>query len=216
MKSTMGRLLIAFALFSLIVSIGTCTFTNHAKPPELHPESDSIASLWIKEKQQLQVQYHKQIEKLQSGKDSLRKIAIEKKKALLQHRNQAALLEDQLKSFITNADSGYVLSDSIKPLSDKYFAAQAESDSACDSTISTLEQIVANRDSSILLFQKSETNMRDLQREQELRNQILTEELNTAYKSQKKKIIQNKFLAGGLIFISGLTTTLLINQSLKK
>lgn len=215
MKTTFGRLLIAFALFALIVSIGTCTFTNHAKPPELHPESDSIASIWKNEKVQLQVQYHRQIAKLQSGKDSLQGVVTEKKKILSAYRSQTALLEDQLKSFIANADSGYVLSDSIKPLSDKYFAAQAESDSTCDSTISTLEQIVANRDSSILLFQKSETNVRDLQREQELRNQLLTEELNTAYKSQKKKIIQNKFLAGGLIFISGFTTTLLIKQTLK-
>lgn len=215
MKTTFGRLLMAFALFALIVSIGTCTFTNHAKPPQLHPESDSIASLWIKEKQQLHVQYHQQIEKLQSGKDSLQRIVTEKKKILSVYRNQAALLEDQLKSFIANADSGYVSSDNLKPLSDRYFAAQAENNSTCDSTISTLEQIVANRDSSILLFQKSETNMRDLQREQELRNQLLTEELNTAYKSQKKKIRQNKFLAGGLIFISGFTTTLLIKQTLK-
>lgn len=215
MKTTFGRLLIAFALFAIIVSIGTCTFTNHAKPPKLHPENDSIASLWLKEKKQLQVQYHKQIEKLQFGKDSLQHIVTEKKKALSQYRNQTALLEGQLKSLIANADSSHVMPDSLKPLASEYFAAQAENDSTCDSTISTLEQIVANRDSSIVLFQKSEINMRDLQKEQELRNQLLTEELNTAYKSQKKKIRQNKFLAGGLIFISGFTTTLLIKQTLK-
>jgi len=215
MKSTMGRLLIAFALFACIVSIGTCTLSQRSKKPDKHPESDSIASIWKNEKVQLQVQYHKQIEKLQSGKDSLQRIVIEKKKSLSQYRNQTALLESQLKSFIANADSSYVSCDSLKPLADEYFASQAENDSTCDSTISTLEQIVANRDSSILLFQKSEANMRDLQREQELRNQLLTDELNTAYKSQKKKIIQNKFLAGGLIFLSGFTTTLLIKQTLK-
>lgn len=215
MKAPFKRLLIAFALFTCIVSIGTCTLRDQPKQPDKHPESDSIASLWKKEKLQLQVQYHKQIDKLQSDKDSLQSVVLEKKKALFTYRNKAALLEDQLKNVIANADSGYVLSDSLKSLAYDYFATQAINDSTCDSTINTLEQIVANRDTTIVLFKKSEKNMRDLQREQELRNQLLTEELNTAYKVQKKKILQNKFLAGGLIFISGLTTTLLIHQTLK-
>lgn len=215
MKAPFKRLLIAFALFTCIVGIGTCTLREKPKQPDKHPESDSIASLWKKEKQQLQVQYHKQIDKLQSDKDSLQTVVIEKKKALSTYRNKAALLEDQLKYVIANADSSYVMPDSLKSLAYDYFAAQALNDTSCDSTINTLEQIVANRDTTIVLFKKSEKNMRDLQREQELRNQLLTEELNTAYKVQKKKILQNKFLAGGLIFISGLTTTLLIHQTLK-
>lgn len=215
MKPTFGRLLIAFALFIVIVSIGTCTLIKQAKPPDLHPESDSIATLWKTEKQQLQMQYHKQIEKLQSGKDSLQLVVIEKKKALSVYRIKTAFLEEKLKYAITNIDSSCVLPDSIKPLAYEYFAAQAANDSTCDRTISTLDRIVANRDSSIVLFKKAESNIRDLHREQELRNQLLTEELNTAYKVQKKKNIQNKFLAGGLIFISGLTTTLLIKQTLK-
>jgi hypothetical protein len=215
MKSTMGRLFIAFALFICIVSIGTCTLRDKPKQPEQHPESDSIASIWKKEKQELQVQYHKQIDKLQSDKDSLQSVVTEKKKALSAYRNKAALLEDQLKYAIANTDSSHVLPDSLKSLAYDYFAAQAMNDNTCDSTINTLGQIVANRDTTIVLFKKSEKNMRDLQREQELRNQLLTEELNTAYKVQKKKIHQNKFLAGGLIFISGLTTTLLIHQTLK-
>lgn len=215
MKSTFGRLLIAIALFAGIVCIGTCTFTQSTKPPQTHPERDSIASMWKKERTELQVQYHKQIDKLQSGNDSLKREVAEKKKALASYRAKAKFLEDRLKSVIQNSDSDYVSTDSIKPLAYDYFAVQDNNNTSCDSTIKTLEQIVANRDASIFLFRKSETNLRDLQREQELRNQLLAEELNTAYKAQKKKVRQNKLLAGGLIFISGFATTLLISQTIK-
>lgn len=215
MKSTFGRLLIAIVLFAGIVCIGTCTFTQHAKPPQRHPERDSIALQWKKEKAQLQVQYHKQIDNLQTGNDSLQREVVEKKKALASYRVKAKRLKDRLKSVLENNDSVYVRTDSLKPLAYDYFAAQNDNNTSCDSTIKTLEQIIANRDTSIVLFRKSETNIRDLQREQELRNQLLEDELNTAYKAQKKKVRQNKLLAGGLIFISGFATTLLISQTIK-
>lgn len=215
MKSVVRNYLIAFGLFLCIIFIGTCTMSKQVEPPDYHPERDSIAILWKKEKEQLQVQYQNKITRLQSVKDSLQRIVKEKKKTLTLYRDKAGFLEDQLKAAIVIADSTYELKDSLLPLATSYFAAQAVNDSVCDSTIITLEQIVANRDSSIVLFKKAEVNMRDLQREQELRNQLLTEELNTAYKEQKKKVRQNKLLAAGLMFISGLTTTLLIKQSFK-
>lgn len=216
MPTIMKNLLIAFGLFICVVTIGTCTFNQHVDKPDQHPERDSISLRWKKEKEQLDSQLHKRIDKLQKGKDSLQKIVAAKKTALANYRAKALLLETKLKEVLLIVNSTQVIPDSLSPLSNEYFATQAASNNTCDSTITALEQSVANRDHSILLFKQSETNLRDLQREQELRNHLLTEQLNTAYKAQKKKVIQNKLLAGGLIFISGLTTTLLISQSLKK
>lgn len=131
------------------------------------------------------------------------------------YQAEAKVLQEQLRQALTRIDSVPFVADTILPIAENYFASEAASDSSCTEAIRSLEQIVINRDSSICLYKKNEANQRDLQREQMLREQQLTEQLNTAYKVQRKKILQNKFLAGGLVFITGFTATLLINQKLK-
>lgn len=212
MKAVKSKFGIIIALLLCVTVIGTCTFLDHA--PEKSPRSNlDIAFIrqWKQEKEKLQKQYESKIVKLQSTNDSLQKTAAEKKKALAVYRLKAQSLQEQLKAAIVKADT----SETIFPIAQNYFDAQAQSDSTCIETIECLTEILANRDSSILLYKKSETNLRDLQKEQQLREQLLTEQLNTAYKVQRRKTIQNKFLAGGLVFITGFTTTLLISQSLK-
>lgn len=216
MEAVKSKFGILIALLLCVTVIGTCTFLERPGNTSPPPYQDStFVREWKKEKLDLQKQYETRIADLQTAKDSLQNIANEKKKAMVAYRSEARLLQEQLTRVLSRIDTIPFVADSILPIAENYFATEAASDSSCTETIRSLEQIVINRDSSICLYKKNEANLRDLQREQMLREQQLTEQLSTAYKVQRKKILQNKFLAGGLVFITGFTATLLINQKLK-
>lgn len=215
MQSEKSKLLIIIALLSIVMIIGTCSIIQHPRGIDHSQTEDTIVSLWKKEKEQLQKNYEARISKLETDKDSLQVIVKVKKKALAKYQAKTSYLEIQLRQAILKVDRSGLYPDSLMPAANEYFTAEAQGDTICNETISMLESIVGNRDSTIVLFKAKEENVRLLQQEQELRNRLLTEQLNTAYKQQKKKILQNKLLAGGLIFISGFTTTLIVRQTLK-
>ncbi|PBQ32753.1 hypothetical protein CNR22_13530 [Sphingobacteriaceae bacterium] len=72
------------------------------------------------------------------------------------------------------------------------------------------ESIIAVRDSQIVLCNSAYQEMKSLVQEQVERERQLTENLNHALKQQKRKRNQNRVLAAGMLFVSGLTTSLLI------
>lgn len=78
--------------------------------------------------------------------------------------------------------------------------------------ISKLNNLLAIKDSQIVVCDSSYSMLKNIADENLQREQKLTEDLNTAYKQQRKNRIQNKFLAAGFLILSGLTTTLLINS----
>jgi len=72
------------------------------------------------------------------------------------------------------------------------------------------ESTIAVRDSQLVVCNTAYQDMKSLVQEQVARERQLTENLNIALKHQKKKRIQNRALAAGMLFVSGLTTSLLI------
>lgn len=84
----------------------------------------------------------------------------------------------------------------------------------CDyeTTIKQLTNIVAVKDSEIVVCQISYTKLKSIADDNLQRARRLTEDLETAYKQQRKKQIQNKVLATGFLILSGLTTSLLIQS----
>lgn len=75
-----------------------------------------------------------------------------------------------------------------------------------------LQRLVAVRDTQIVLCNRSYQEIKNLAEEQRLREQKLTVDLNTALKQQRKNRLQNRILAGGMLFISGIATTLYIKS----
>lgn len=151
-------------------------------------------------------------------KDSLtKKLSIQnsllasQKKALVQSQEHLKQLVFQLKTdSFANRDT--VLIDSLS------FEIQA-SQIKTDTIIETFERklklynaMVAVRDSELVSVNKSFHTLANFSKEQLAREQQLTIDLNTALKSLRKKRIQNKIWAGGMLFISGVATTLLIKS----
>jgi len=85
-------------------------------------------------------------------------------------------------------------------------------DNLCSVSISSLNQAVAVRDSQIVMCNRSYQSMFDIQKENQQRQMQLAEELNTAYKANRKKRFENKMLTYGLMIMSGITTTLFIKS----
>jgi hypothetical protein len=214
MKNVFKNLGIGIGIFALIVLIGTCAFKQNESPPISEPDNSYIN--FLKEKQaELNFIYKNHFYTLQREKDSLMQLVSDKKKSLSVYRYKSKELEQQLRQVLAKVDSSKILNDSVSPLAEIYFAIQQERDSACNQSIRAMEIIAAKQDSVIVIQNREKDNFMELQKQQELNALRLTEQLNTAYKQQRKTILKSRLLSGTLILVSGFTSALLINQTLK-
>lgn len=83
-------------------------------------------------------------------------------------------------------------------------------DSLCDLSIQSLQEGIAIRDSQLVMCDRSYASMNDLQKENQLREIQLSEDLKTALRSIKKKRFENRALFVGWMIMAGLTTSLFI------
>jgi hypothetical protein len=85
-------------------------------------------------------------------------------------------------------------------------------DTLCTQSINSLNQSIAIRDTQIVFCNRNYQSLFDLQKENRIREQQLTDELNVAYKHNKRKRFESKMLSAGLMIMTGITTTLFIKS----
>lgn len=133
------------------------------------------------------------------------------KSLLFSERNKLKELTNRLgQSVSLKSDS--MLVDS---LSDEVAALNAKTDSLIttyERKDSLMQSLIAIRDSQIEICDRSYQETKDLLLEQSRREQQLTENLNVALKQLKRKRLQNRILAGGMLFMSGIVTTIYIKS----
>jgi hypothetical protein len=89
------------------------------------------------------------------------------------------------------------------------FASKVDSTQGLyDCAVSRLESMVAIKDSEIVVCRSSYTELKCLMDENLMREQKLTEDLQTVYKQQRRKTLQSKLMAGGFLIMTGITTSL--------
>lgn len=133
------------------------------------------------------------------------------KNSLLQERQKI----NELKNTIVHDSlpcTDHELIDSLTGRIDKLNAITDTMFSIYETKLKLNEDLVAVKDSELMSCNRSYRQMQDLVKEQSLREQQLTEDLNTVLKQQKKKKFQNRLIAAGMLFISGVATTLLIRS----
>jgi hypothetical protein len=81
-----------------------------------------------------------------------------------------------------------------------------------ETTIRQLTNIVAVKDSELVICQVSYVNLKKITDDNLNRERQLSHDLEVAYKLQRSKNIQNKVLAAGFLVLSGITATLFINS----
>ena len=74
------------------------------------------------------------------------------------------------------------------------------------------DSLVAVRDSQVVGCNRAYLQLKVLIGEQALREIKLREDLNTILKQQKRKRLQNKFMAAGMLFVSGIATSLVVKS----
>ncbi|MBL7932317.1 MAG: hypothetical protein JNL60_10460 [Bacteroidia bacterium] len=220
MKTERIKTGIIILLLACLGLLATCEFSKEPISENTPLQDTIFLSQWRREKQEkldMIASYEKELSRLQHDNDSMQVLVTETKLSVSAYRFKAKHFESQLKNAIKTlvTKDTTLKADTISPILDSLVLTRDSIDAACDSTVSLLENMVANRDSSVLFHRQIEDNLRDLNKEQELRNQILTEQLNLAFKNQRKKARQNKILAGGLLILSGITTSILLTNSLK-
>lgn len=207
--------------FYIIVAFCAGLFLGHQLfPTEQHLKPPSLAETQQTERMIAQIDtvkftkenhFQKQSDSLVQELKKVNSLLIIHKGLLQSERNKVADLTHRLRSdTICKADS--LLTDS---LSTEIALLNNRTDaiiSSYERKDSLLQSVVAIRDSAIVICNQSYQQLKDLLREQEKREQQLTDNLNTALKQLKQKRFQNRLLAAGMLFVSGIATTLIIKS----
>lgn len=209
-----GKLLLVGSLVLLLLSIFTCNYQRKQIAKSLAESQDTtILNALKKTHLKVQKKYTQQITQLNKAKDSLGKEVKNNKRELAVYKAKSNYLRDELKARIISTDT--VNCDVIKNIALRYIQSNNENDSLCTETIKSMEAVIENRDSSEVAHQNLENSLRDLQKEQELRAQYLTQQINVFHKQLKRKSRQNIILKGGLFILTSVSASLLITQAVK-
>lgn len=198
--------LIVSSLLLCSISLRNCLASKSRVEKQSDLNEDFFFERLKKEKEVLMKQFEIQLTRLEQQRDSLQGIINKNKNELKVQRLKTKILFQRVIKAVEDSCGA----DSLQPLVQSYIEAQDQNDTQCDSTIYSLENMVANRDSTLAFQRLMSESQKQILEDQELRNKQLTDQLNTAYKMQKKKSRQNKILAGGIMIISGITTSILI------
>lgn len=215
MENIKTKLLVVISLALLVCTVGTCEFTQLGKSVNsIATDTSAIHNVRIEMLKVLK-QQSKRIEKLQLQNDSLRKLVSKSKISLVSFRFKAIYLEQKLKHSVTIPDTTSAHRDTLREVVHEYIESRQNADSLCDETISGLERIICNQDSTIRAHEQIEKSMINFQTEQERRVQNLTEQINIFHKDLKRKKRQTIVMRAGVFILSAAAATLLITQKFK-
>jgi actin-related protein len=213
MKRVPLVILFTALITGLFLSLSTCNTEEKVKP-------DKTEIIKASEKaESIDTNYKAAFESLKTHSDSLekklsftqRKLKITKFKL---NQSQIALVAlAEKKSDTLSFEALLNDCDSLKQQTLAYVAWVDSTQSIYETNIIQLQEMVATKDSQIVICTTSYAQIKGLLDDNLERERKLTEDLNTAYKSQRRKVLQNKLLAGGMLLLSGIATTLYINAN---
>ena len=148
--------------------------------------------------------YQQQIKQYEFKTDSLSK---QNKDLSFRLSNARTLLKQQQTKVISN-----IPCDTLKQEVLVLNGFIKNADSMCIESINSLNQSIAIRDTQLTFCNRNYQSLFDLQKENRIREQQLTDELKVAYKQNKRKRFESKALSCGLMIMTGITTTLFIKS----
>lgn len=135
----------------------------------------------------------------------------ESRATLLTERQKVKAIQDQLLKDTSNCKDS-VLQQNLSLQMDTLNAATDSVICNYESKIYIAEGTIAVRDSQLIVCNAAYQDVQSLVQEQAARERQLTDDLNTVLKQQKRKRIQNRVLAIGMLFVSGFATSLIIKS----
>lgn len=200
--------------------IGICLFfgTCSTSPPPVKPDKTKVAEA-EKKVSVIDENYKTENALLKSSSDSLQKELIQTKESLKTTRVKLQKSQSILIALAQKDTTGRSIMeqqddcDSLKQEAVLFAAIVDSAKAEYECSFIQFENLVAIKDSQIVICGNSYSALKSLMDQNLDRERQLTQDLQTAYKVQRKKIIQNKILAGGFLILSGITTTLFINST---
>jgi len=200
--------------------IGACLFigTCNTSPPIVKPDKTKVVET-EKKVNVIDKNYQRENALLKISSDSLQKELFQTKESLKAtkvklQKSQSTLIalaqkDTTGRSIIEQRDD----CDSLKQEAVLFAAIVDSAKAEYECNIRQFESLVAIKDSEIVVCSNSYSALKSLMDQNLDRERQLTQDLQTAYKVQRRKIVQNKILAGGFLILSGITTTLFINST---
>lgn len=213
MKRVPLVILFTALITGLFLSLSTCNTGEKVKPDKTEINKAEVKADGIENI------YNKAFEKLKTHSDSLQKeLSVTQNKLKVTkfklNQSQIALVAlAEKKSDTLSVEQLLNDCDSLKQQTLAYVLWVDSTQSIYETNIVQLQEMVATKDSQIVVCSASYSQMKGLLDDNIERERKLTEDLSTAYKSQRRKVLQNKLLAGGMLILSGIATTLYINAN---
>lgn len=213
MKKVPIVILITALCIGLFLLLNTCSNdTEHLKPDKTQTEkAEQQVSL-------IDSHYQDAFTLLKSHSDSLEKVLNKTQKQLIATKIKLEQSKFDVVKLVEKDTSGLSIEqklndcDSLKEEVSDYVFWVDSTQSDYETTIKQLTNIVTVKDSEIVVCQISYTQLKSITDDNLQRERKLTEDMETAYKQQRKNRIQNKFLAVGFLILSGVTTSLIIQS----
>jgi hypothetical protein len=210
----------AIIIFSLALIVGFCTYTlfystSHDKPPE---KAIVPVKTLEKEVSGIENQYAAQLRVLTRENDSLRKVlGLNRRELMLQKQKLlnteivATRIIVQTKE-VRDTVTKIVYCDSLQTQVDSLISEVNCRDSLWEFQSDELRKEIQNRDSTVTLCQKSFEDLKSATEDSFNQQKTLQDRLNGAEHKLKRRTIQSKVLAAGLLIFSGFAATTLLHR----
>jgi hypothetical protein len=214
----MKRTIVIIALLIICVMLGSIALFHRSKPDTQKLKADK--NKIVQDQQQVNLidkNYNQSLTLLKQSADSLQeelnqtqwklkiaKVKLNQSEIAVIHLAKKDTAHETVKEQLTDCDS---LKQQVLAFTDIMDSTR----SIYECNLQQLQNTVAVRDSEIVVCNSSYLQMKNLMEENLQRERQLTDELQTAYKQQRKKALHNKLLAGGFLILSGIAATLFLN-----
>lgn len=213
MNATRTKYGIIVALLIVMASLVTCEVTSNSVSNSRAVPDTTLLNQWKAEKVVLVKHYEAKLCALKVVQDSMQQQVTEKKGQLAASQAKTRALQSELQKTFAQHDSSSLVA--LPALADSLSSSCTEDNTLCDQTIQSLEHELATKDSSIAVAALMSQSLKDELAIQDSEVRALTAQLNVQQKSARRSVIKSKLLAGGFLVLSGVTSSLLLIQTLK-
>lgn len=212
------------SVFAMLLLIGLVMLCKVVMEPEkkpvreFAPAEDYKGSIIKEQAEEIDSSLQQQIKELEIRNDSLRKEVENTKSSLKESRYKAFQLQDKVAQLTEavkqEADTVQKLAycDSLQDEVRNLITQSNANDSICDVVIAQLEQETDNLRSMVSEYKEGYNELKDLLDKSFKQNEALSLQLEETEGKLRKVQRRNRFLGAGLVFLSGVVTTVAIHK----
>jgi len=215
----MKRTILITIIFGIISCLSTIFFMNSMDGFKKEIKESKIAVKEMKsEINSIQSKYFQEISFWVSKNSYLQKRIAETETALSQATQNSNSLQGKIHAHISMSrnlkDTVQIVSncDSLKTQVTQFISETNLRDSLCDNEISDLKTVIQNKDSAMVVCEKSFSMLKTVADSSLAFQNNLTDELKRADKKIRRANLKTKFLSAGVMILSGITTVLLLHK----